>query len=107
MTLKGLSLVHDPSLSPARDQSLATVSASSVEVKFPTERRIERIPISEIEDSLSLTHLRKRGEQIGVRLRRLIPSPAHELRVWQLIFAYRHVNGMGLDQLSSTDLIVH
>ena len=44
---------------------------------------------------------------LGIVMGNLIPTHEDELRVLQLLYSYRHLNGTNLDSLPSTDLIVH
>lgn len=44
---------------------------------------------------------------LKIQLGSLIPTEEDELRVLQLLYSYRHLNGTDLDNLPSTDLIIH
>ena len=92
-------------LNPA---SLGVINLLSLQASFPVQHPLERHPLPDAPDSYpSHAELQIWVEELKVQLGSQIPSEADELRVLQLLYSYRHLNGTNLNSLPSTDLIVH
>lgn len=54
-----------------------------------------------------MNQLEQWAKSVEIKLGPLIPNVASRLKVLQLLYTYRHLNGNDLTDLPCTDLIVH
>ena len=88
--------------------SLGVVNSMALQASFPVQRRpVRRVLSVNSDDFPSHAELLEWAAELKIQLGTLIPTKADELRVLQLLYSYRHLNGTNLDSLPATDLIVH
>lgn len=66
-----------------------------------------RVICRDLEESFFMTELEHWAESVGIKLGPLIPVLSSRLKVLQLLYTYRHLNGNDLTDLPCTDLIMH
>ena len=78
----------------------------TLQASFPVTMRVEHPTLStNSSDYPGHPELKALAKTAEIQLGDLIPSEADELRVLQLLYSYRHLNGTNLDTMPPTDLI--
>ena len=80
----------------------------SLDTSFPVQRWVKQRSIpSDLQAYSSHAELSAWATDLDIVMESLMPISADELQVLQLLYTYQHLNGMSLDSLLSTDLIIH
>ena len=87
--------------------STGVVNSMSLEARFPVSRRIARPSLYQYEGMPAIDELESWALRLGITLGDLIPTQSDRIRVLELLYAYRHLNGSDLTNLPATDLITH
>ena len=78
----------------------------SLQTSFPVTRRVLRPP-ADWANLPPLDELESWVSSVGVKLGPLIPTAEDRLKVLQLLYRYKHLDGQNLSNLPPTDLILH